>query len=194
MSDDTNKDAAADQQAAADAAAKAAQEEAEKAAADAAAKAEADEQARAEGFVDAQAKADAVAAAAAKPKAELEQRQVKPKSPASPPIVKTLGIEAAMERVASGSHGGFVVRFGDERGPHRDLPPVPAPGCVIQRGRIVTQDRLVIRTRDLAKMTSISHAWLYDDDKALAVRELAAPVMISPGEQFVIEPGRFAFF
>lgn len=193
MSDDTNKDAGADEQAAADAAAKAAQEQAEKAAADAAAKAQSDEQARAEGFVDAQAKADAVAAAA-KPKAERKPRQAKPKSPASPPIVKTLGIEAAMERVASGSHGGFAVGFGDERGPHRDLPPVPAPSCSQRRGQIVTNDRLVIRTRDLGKPTVISHAWLYDGDDALTVRELAAPVMISPGEQFVIEPGRFAFF
>lgn len=190
MSDDTKTDDAADEQAAAAAAAKAAQEDADKAAADAAAKAEAEEKARAEGFADAQAKADAQAAAAAKPKTP---RKAKPK-PQPAAGIKPLGLEAAMERVASGDHGGFIVGFGNEHGPHRDIPPAVASRCTIARGRIVTGDELVMRTRDLTKRTVISHVWLFDRDEPLVAQELGAPVNIAPGEQFVIQAGRFAFF
>lgn len=190
MSDDTKTDAAAEAKTAAEAAAKEAQEAADKAAADAAAKAEAEEKARAEGFADAQAKADAIAAAEAKPKTPRKSKQ-KPQPAAG---IKPLGIEAAMELVKSGDHGSFAVRFGNEHGPHRDIPPAAAPGCSISRGRIVTGDELVMRTRDLSKRTVISHAWLFDGDKPLVPQELGAPVNIAPGEQFVIQAGRFAFF
>lgn len=183
MSDDTKTDAEADDQAATAAAEAAA----------AAAQAEADEKAREEGFADAKAKADAVAAAAAKPKAPRKPRESKPKSQAAAGI-KPLGIEAAVGRVASGDHGGFNVRFGNEHGPQPGIPAEPAPGCILQRGRVVTRDRLVLRTRDLGRRTDITHAWLFDRDDALTAQELGAPVSIAPGEQFVIEPGRFAFF
>lgn len=154
--------------------------------------AEANEKAQAEGFADAQAKADAEAAAA-KPKRPRKPRETKPKS-RSAPAAAPLGLEAAMERVATGSHGGFAVRFGDENGPIADIPPCPAPGCVLQRGRVVTGDRLVMRTRDLHRRVYVTHAWLFDGEDLLIVRELAAPVSIAQGEQFVIEPGKFGFF
>lgn len=186
MSDDTKADDAANEQAE--------NEAAERAAEDAAAKAEADEAAQAEGFADAQAKADADAAAAAKTKKPRKPRETKPKSPSPVSGLKPLGIEAAVERVASGSHGGFNVRFGNEHGPHRDIPAEAAPSCGMLRGRVVTRDRLVVRTRNLTKRTQITHAWLFDGDDALVPQELAAPVSIAPGEQFVIEAGRFAFF
>lgn len=168
------------------------QEAAARAADDAAAQAEANEKAQAEGFADAKAKADAEAAAA-KAKKPRKPRETKPKS-RSVPAAAALGLEAAMERVAAGSHGGFAVRFGDDNGPIADIPPCPAPGCMIQRGRVVTGDRLVMRTRDLHRRVYVTHAWLFDGEDLLIVRELAAPVSIAQGEQFVIEPGKFAFF
>lgn len=189
MIDDDTKQAEADE---AEAAA-AQQEAAEQEAATAQANAEAEEAAQAEGFADAQAKADADAAAAAKPKKLRKPRESKPKSPSPVIGLKPEGIEAAVERVAAGSHGGFNVRFGNEHGPHRDIPAEAAPSCGMLRGRIVTRDRLVVRTRNLTKRTQITHAWLFDGDLALVAQELAAPVSIAPGEQFVIEAGRFAF-
>lgn len=156
----------------------------------------ADEAAQSEGFADAQAKADAEAAAA-KPKKPRKPREAKPKS-RSAPAAAPLGLEAAMERVAAGSHGGFAVRFGDDNGPIADIPPCPAPGCVIQRGKIVTHDRLVLRTSRLERRTEVTHAWLVDrgeDGEQLLVGcELGAPVNLGPNEQFVIEPGKFGFF
>lgn len=160
--------------------------------ADQKAAAEANEKAQAEGFADAKAKAD-VEAAAANTKKPRKPREAKPKSRSAPAAV-ALGLEAAMERVATGSHGGFAVRFGDDNGPIADIPPCPAPGCVLQRGRVVTGDRLVMRTRDLQRRVHVSHAWLFDGEDLLIVRELAAPVSIAQGEQFVIEPGKFGFF
>lgn len=156
----------------------------------------ADEAAQGEGFADAQAKADAEAATA-KAKKPRKPREAKPKS-RSAPAAAPLGLEAAMERVVAGSHGGFAVRFGDASGPHGDIPPCPAPSCAIQRGKIVTHDRLVLRTSRLERRTEVTHAWLVDrgedSEQLLVSRELGAPVNLGPNEQFVIEAGKFGFF
>ena len=180
--DQAAADQAAADQAAADQAA-ADQAAADQAAADQAAAA--DEAAQKAGFADAQAQEDAKKAAANQPKREKAPKAAKPMSAK----VLANGIDQAKELLASGE---LTIGFGDDRNLNVDIPRAPA-NLRMFNGQLVTLDKIVMRTSDLRRITTVTYAYLLHEKKVLAVREMGAPIRTEPNQQIVFNAGSLAF-
>lgn len=149
------------------------------------AKKQADRSAQKAGFADAQAQEDAKKAAANQPKRKKAPKAAKPMSAKVLPD----GIELAKDLLDSGE---LTIGFGDDRNLNVDIPRTPA-NLRMFNGQLVTLDKVVMRTSDLRRITTVTYAYLLHEKKVLAVREMGAPIRTEPNQQIVFNAGSLSF-
>jgi len=163
----------------------------------AAAAAEADEKAQREGFADAKAKEAAEAVAAAKAKAPRKPRASKKKPGGG---FKTLALDpegrAKLAQLVA-DRVPVKIALGDENRVQGELPVTEAM-LSPKRRLFVSTAALNFTGAALTRGRRITHVYGFAPDRTIndapLVRvELAAPLMVSPGEQLQLPPGGVAF-
>lgn len=150
-----------------------------------------DVKAQAEGFADHAAKVDAETAAAKK-KPRAGKATAKPTAEQAA-VANERGLADARDAIDQGKADLLVVGFGDEKGPHKDIPFAEAKMRVVGP-RLVTGVDILMRTGKLPGTVTITHAWLIGKPDSLLARcELGAPMIVVPQQQIKIAAGRLAF-
>lgn len=155
----------------------------------------ADKAAEDAGFADAKAKAE-LEAAAAKPKTK---RKAAPRAKGSGFSVKA-PTRAQYDQLCGMAGNGRAVQLvpTDGRKPIEGVRPAVV-GTILRRGRPCNSQAASFTGASLEDAATISHVFALEaDDKPtappLAIAELAAPIILRPGEQFKIDAGALSFF